>query len=210
MSWVAEGTSAEVRVQIPAGYAAGDLGAPDFTQSPRLSLEQWQSARAGSGDVVLAWGCTGADASSWSADATELAQGKLAELASSTAARMRHRATPMHVVATAQGGRTRSLAADGSETATAETFVAFTAGRAHGCFVACADASCADATAGAQVVARGGADGGVGALVPPPPAGLGLRTLGLAVHHPRGALAVLGAVLVAAAALAILTRPRPR
>lgn len=196
-----KGTSAEVRVQIPAGYTAGDLGAPDFTQSPRLSLEQWQSARDRSGDIVLAWGCTGADASSWSADATELAQGKLAELASSTAARMRHRATPMHVVATADDGRTRSLAADGSETATAQTFVAFTAGRGHGCFVACADASCADAAAGARVQ---------GALVAPPPEGLGLRTLGLAVHHPRGALAVLGAVLVAAAALAILTRPRPR
>lgn len=194
-------SAAEVRVQIPAGYTAGDLAAPDFTQSPRLSLEQWQSARDGSGEIVLAWGCTSADASSWSADATELAQGKLAELASSTAARMRHRATPMHVVATADDGRTRSLVADGAETANARTFVAFTAGHAHGCFVACARDACKEAAEDAHVE---------GALVAPPPEGLGLRTLGLAVHHPRGALAVLGAVLVAAAALAILTRPRPR
>ncbi|HEY1960040.1 MAG TPA: hypothetical protein VGH28_30735 [Polyangiaceae bacterium] len=195
-------SAAEIRLSLPAGYAAGDLASPDFSQSPRLALEQWQSARDTSGQIVLAWGCAAAGATSWSADATELAQGKLAELASSTAARMASHATPMHVVATADEGRTRALAVDGdTQNGTARTFVAFTSGRAHGCFVLCTDASCEGAVREARVE---------GALVPPPSTGLGLRTLGLAVHHPRGALAVLGAVLVAAAAFAIATRPRVR
>jgi hypothetical protein len=192
-------SGAELRISLPAGYAAGDLAPPDFSQSPRLSLEQWHGARDASGQIVLAWGCTAADASSWSPDATELAQGKLAELASSTAARMRDRATPMHVVATADEGRTRSLAADGTETGVARTFIAFTSGRAHGCFVTCTTAACEKSVADARVE---------GALVAPPSPGIGLRALGLAVHHPRGALGVLGAILVGAAVLAIATRPK--
>src|ERR1700729_822780 len=57
---------------------------PDLSQSPQLTLESWQSARDSTGDVTLAWGCFSANVTEWSADATELAQGKLAELASGT------------------------------------------------------------------------------------------------------------------------------
>ncbi len=197
MSSAAE--SASVRVALPSAFSAGNLAPPPF-QSPRLALEQWRSARAPSGELALAWSCAGGDASSWSADATELANGKLAELASGTAARLRNRPTPMHVVATTDAGRERTLEGEG---ALARTFVAFTAGRAHGCFVVCAsDAdACRDAVRTARVE---------GELVAPPPPGWALRSLSLAVHHPDGALAGLVALVVAGAALAVLTRPKPK
>jgi len=190
----------DVKLVLPSGFSAGDLAAPDLSQSPQLALEQWASARDASGHVALAWGCVAGDASAWNADATEIAQGKLAEIASATAARMRDAPTPMHV--TADAGFERALVADGGG-ARARTFVAFTRGRAHGCFASCVEsgvdsgAAC-DALVGARLE---------GALVPAPPPGLALRSLSLAVHHPHGALAALGAVLALGAALAIATRP---
>jgi hypothetical protein len=179
-----------------------DLAPPDLSQAPQLNLETWKSARADDGAASLAWGCFAGDASAWSADATDLAQGKLAEIASGTAARMRGAAAPMHVVASARDGRDRTLVADAG-IGRARTLVVFTrdAPHAHGCFVACTSDACVDAIDETHVT---------GAIVAPPPPGLALRSLALAVHHPRGALGVLGAIVVCGAALAIVTRPGKR
>lgn len=197
---MSSGTATELVVVVPPGFSVGDLAPPDLSQSPQLALEQWGAARGASGDA-LAWACIAGDASSWNGDADDIAQGKLAELASSTAARMCGAPTPMHVTSSAHGGLERSLAADDG-LAVARTFVAFTPARAHGCFVACTQrAGCGDAVATAHVT---------GALVSAPPAGFVLRALSLAVHHPHGALAGFGGILVVAAALAVATRPGKR
>ena len=87
--------------------------------------------------------------------------------------------------------------------ALARTFVAFTPGRAHGCFVVCASDSgaCREAVRTAHLE---------GELVAPPPPGWALRALAFAVHHPDGALAAVLALVLAGAALAVLTRPKPK
>lgn len=197
--------AAALRVVVPPGFAAARLAPPDLSRSPRLALERWQSAGP-DGRASLAWGCIAGQAPGWNQDATELAQGKLAELASSTAARMLGRSSPMHVTSTSRDGRERALAGDdGAREAAARTFVVFTrdgtGARAHGCFVACAGGACRDSVGTARVE---------GALVDAPPAGWVLGSLSLAVHHPKGALAGLGAVLALAVAVAFVTRPRPK
>jgi hypothetical protein len=216
-------SEAEVRVSVPSapgagiedppqagrqpeGHSIADFAPPDLAQSPQLTIEQWES-RAGDQGDVLVWGCVRGAAREWSRDATDVAQGKLAELASSTVARMRAEPTPMHVTASAHDGRERSLAADGRATAQARTFVAFTPGKAHGCFVACVPhdepehrRSCNDS--GLADVAL------TGDLGEPPPPGMVLQSLAFVVHHPHKALGMLGATLVFGAALAIATRRR--
>jgi hypothetical protein len=182
--------SSGVELAVPVEGDAG-LAAPDLSQSARLTLEQW------GGTGAIAWGCVRGDVSQWSDDATDVAQGKLTDLASSTLERMRGEATPMHVVAS--HGRERTLDADDVHvTAHARTLLAFTEGQAHGCFVVCAAADC-DAMKRTVVV---------GELREPPPAGAMLRSVGFVMHHPHGAMAILGGAIVASAALAIVKRPR--
>ncbi len=180
------------------GWAARELAPPDLSQSARLTLEQW--AAATDKDTSVAWGCVGADAGSWSRDATEVAQQKLAELASSTSARMRGEATPMHVTASAQDGRVRSLFADNQAAASqARTFVTFTEGRVHGCFVACVGNGCDDVVVSSSVT---------GDLRDPPPPGLALGSVGFVIHHPHAALGIFSTALVLASVVAVVTRPR--
>jgi hypothetical protein len=184
------------------------LAPPDLTQSPRLSIEQWETGKSADGALTLAWGCVRADASAWSRDATDVTQGKLAELASSTAARLRGEATPMHVTASADDGRDRALASDDTQALSqARTFVAFTSGQAHGCFVTCSAhgaagqpaTTCDDSVHGATLA---------GDLHEPPPPGLLLDSLAFVVHHPQTTLAMLAGGLVFVAVLAIVTRRR--
>jgi len=194
-------SSADKRVDLvvtePAGFASWDLAAPDLSQSPQLRLDAWHAAR--SEDATAAWACFSGDATQWSDDATDLAQGKLAEIASSTASRARGSAAPMHVVST-RDARDRTLACDDGACA-ARTLVVFTEARAHGCFVACTEsarsAACAEIVASARVE---------GALVAEPPPGLALRSFSFAVHHPRGALGAIVALVAALAIIAIATR----
>ena len=195
-----------LRVTPPDGWTPGALSPPDLTQAPRLTLEQWSSA-ARDGAIGLAWGCVRGDVGQWSNDASELAQGKLAELASGTLAKMGNPAPGLHVVATTDGEiLEQTLESDGVPRARARTFVAFTRDpeRAHACVVVCADTTrCDHAVADASVAS-------LGQLAPPPHAGLGLRALSAAVHHPHAALGVLVGAVFFAAALAIATRPRPK
>ena len=136
-------------------------------------------------------------ASAWSDDATEVAQSKLIELASGTAARLRGSPSPMHVVASV--GRERTLALDDGTFGGARTFVAFSRDpdRAYGCFVTCISPSCDAAQNGAIIE---------GASAEPPSPGVVLRSLGFVVHHPHAAVAMLAATLVGLAMLAIVTR----
>lgn len=145
----------------------------------------------------MAWACIRGDASAWSDDATEVAQSKLVELASGTAARLRGASSPMHVVASV--GRERTLALDDGTFGGARTFVAFSRDpdRVHGCFVTCISRSCDAAQNAANIE---------GASVEPPPPGVVLQSLGFVVHHPHAALVMLGATLIGLAMLAILTR----
>ena len=191
-------SSPEIRVVVPAGWTRdGDLAPIDLSQTPQLALEQWGSARdATTGANAIAWACVGTDVGTWNADVTELANQKLAEIASGTAARMHGAPTPMHVVRQSTDARDRTLAADEGD-ASARTFLVFTDAKAHGCFVSCAT-SCDRAIDDAKVV---------GELRDPPPAGAGLRALSYAVHHPRVAAGALLATIAVAAALAIATRP---
>ncbi len=200
MTLAADLGSAEIRVALPRDFSAASLPPPDLSQAPQLTIERWQSAKDDRGDVVLAWGCIAGDASAWSADATDLAQGKLVEIASGTAARMRGRGSPMHVAAETNAGLDRALALDDGA-GRARTLLRFTHDRAHGCVVVCTSASCEPAVDDAEVA---------GTFVDAPAPGIALRSLALVVHHPHGALAALGAFLVACAALAIVTRPGRR
>lgn len=194
-------SSPELLITVPAGFTRdGDLAPIDLSQTPQLALEEWGSARDATGATtpknVIAWACVGTDVGTWNADVTELANQKLAEIASGTAARMHGGATPMHVVRQSSDARDRTLAADDGD-ASARTFLVFTDSRAHGCFVSCASA-CGRTIDDARVT---------GELRDPPPAGVGLRALSNAVHHPRVAAGALLALVVVAAALAIATRP---
>jgi hypothetical protein len=196
-------SSPELVVVVPPGYTRdGDLAPIDLSQTPQLSLEQWGSARDATGKTNIAWACVGTDVGTWNADVTELANQKLAEIASGTAARMHGSATPpMHVVRQSDDARDRTLtiADDGvaPTNISARTFLVFTESRAHGCFVSCAN-DCGTTIDDARVT---------GDLHDPPPAGAGLRALSYAVHHPRVAAGALLAVIALAAALAIATRP---
>lgn len=183
----------ELVVPAPSGFTRADVAAPDLTQSPQLSVEQWASARDASGGTLV-WGCIAADATAWNADATELAQDKLTELAAKNTAKA------MHTVRTAQEGRDRALASDDAR-ATARTILAFTPDRVHACVVACTSPECASAVEVAKIS---------GATVDPPPPGVALGALSYAVHHPHQSLAALGGLVVLAAALAIATRPGKR
>lgn len=196
----------QLRVTLPDGSTPGALPPPDLTQAPRLTLEQWASASS-DGAIVLAWGCVRGDVSQWSDDASELAQGKLVELAQGTLGRMGSPSPGLHVVATATEGKVleQTLQSDGA--ARARAFVAFTRdpGQAHACVVVCADTTrCDRAVTDASVSWSGGE------LSPPPRAGLGLRALSAAVHHPHAALGVLVGAVFFAAVLAVATRPRPK
>ena len=196
--------SFELEVAPPPGSAPGTLPPPDLTQAPQLALEQWASA-GHAGATVLAWGCVSGDVGQWSDDATELAQTKLIELASSTLSRMGSASPGLHVTAAHRGPLTleQSLESDGS--ARARTLLAFTSDppRAHACIVVCADAGrCGESLADARPAASG-------ELRPPPPAGLALHALAGTVHHPHAALGVLLGAVLFAAALAVVTRPRP-
>src|SRR6185295_15196335 len=104
----------------------------------------------------------------WNADVTELANQRLAEIASGTAARMHGSATPMHVVRQSTDARAktfdRTLVADDGDAPTniaARTFLVFTESRAHGCFVSCSS-DCGRTIDDARVA---------GDLRDPPPAG---------------------------------------
>ena len=187
--------SARLVVSIE-GLSPGDLPAPDFSATPQVTIEGWQSARDATGNV-MAWACIRGDTSAWSDDATEVAESKLIELASGTAARLRGSPAPMHVVASV--GRGRTLQVDDGTFGRARTFVAFSRDpdRVYGCFVTCIAPSC-DAAQNAAIIE--------GASVEPPPPGVVLRSLGFVVHHPHAALAMLAATLIALAMLAILTR----
>jgi len=188
-------SSPEVFVSVPPGFTRdGDLAPIDLSQTPQLTLEQWGSARDLAGKTTIAWACIGTDVSTWNADVSELANQKLVEIASGTAARMHGSATPMHLVRSHDGGST--YVSDEGDAA-ARTFLVFTDARAHGCFVSCSSA-CGSAIDDAKVV---------GELREPPPAGAGLRTLSYAVHHPRVAAGALLATIALAAALAIVKRP---
>ncbi|HEX4517573.1 MAG TPA: hypothetical protein VH054_28710, partial [Polyangiaceae bacterium] len=182
----------------------------DLSQTPQLALEQWGSARAATGETTIAWACVGTDVATWNGDVTELANQKLAEIASGTAARMHGSATPMHVVRQSADARDRTLAADEGDAAAARTFLVFTPrnseARAHGCFVACVEDfgaqrrslnDCGRTIDDARVA---------GELRDPPHAGAGLRALSYAVHHPRVAAGALLATIAVAAAFAIATR----
>ncbi len=179
-----------VTVTIPSGFTSASVAPPDLTQSPQLSLEQWDAARDANGNSLI-WACVSAETSVWNADATELAQDKLAELASKYAAKT------MHGVRASRDGRDRTLASDDAQ-ATARTMLAFTADRAHACFVTCTAPPCAGAVENANVS---------GPTVDPPHPGLALGALSYAVHHPHQALAGFGGLVVLAATLAIATRP---
>ena len=184
----------EVLVTVPPGFTRdGELAPIDLTQTPQLALEQWGSARDPAGATTIAWACVGTDVGTWNADVTELANQKLAEIASGTAARMHGSATPMHVARQSVDTRDRTLAADEGDAA-ARTFLVFTEAprnkMAHGCFVACAR-DCGRTIDEAKVT---------GELREAPAAGAGLRALSYAVHHPR----------VAAGALLATRHPRGR
>jgi len=190
-------SSPELLITVGPGYTRdGDLAPIDLSQTPQLALEEWGSARDAAGATTIAWACVGTDVGTWNADVTELANQKLAEIASGTAARMHGGATPMHVVRQSSDARDRTLSADEGD-ASARTFLVFTDARAHGCFVACSS-RCGATIDDARVS---------GELRDPPPAGAGLRALSYAVHHPRVAAGALLAAVVLAAALAIATRP---
>ncbi len=191
----------ELRVTPPDGWTSGTLPAPDLAQAPQLTLEQWSSA-SHDGVVGLAWGCVRGDVSQWSDDASELAQGKLVELAQGTLARMGV-TQGLHVVARPADATIleQTLESDGTPTARARALLAFTRdpGQAHACIVVCADTTGCD---------RAVTDASLhGELVAPPRPGLGLRALSAAVHHPHAALGVLLGAVLLAAALAIATRP---
>ena len=189
-----EAMSGSVRIDVAAAGEPG-VGPLDLSATPSLQIEQWESHKTASTSV--AWSCISGDTSVWSADATDLAQGKLAEIASATAERMRGSPVPMHVIET--HGRDRTLVADDVDAhATARTFLAFTDGRAHGCFVTCVG-DCTEVVTNATLV---------GELHEPPSPGLLLGGASWMVHHPRHAEALGGLLLLGAAAAAILTRPR--
>jgi len=196
-----------IYVRVPAMHVGAGAGTakptpPDLSQSPRLTIEQWASEET---DHMATWGCVGGATDNWSQDATDVAQGKLAELVSGTIARSRAEPTPLHVTAAIHEGRERTLTADDAHVvANARTFVAFTQGRAHGCFVACTSTrtgSCDDVVASALLV---------GEMREPPPTGIVLGSLAFVIHRPHVALGMFGGVLLAAAVLAIVTRPRRR
>ena len=190
-------TEVALDVVVPAGHTRdGELSPIDLSQTPQLALEQWGSARDAGGKTTIAWACVGADVGTWNADVTELANQKLAEIASGTAARMHGSPTPMHLVR--ENVRDRTFFSDDEGiAASARTFLVFTPERAHGCFVACSS-DCGSTIEDAKIV---------GDLREPPPAGVSLRAISYAVHHPRVAAGAIGAAVVVAAAVAIATRP---
>jgi hypothetical protein len=153
-------------------------------------------------------GCLGGDLATWSDEAAPLVLEWLASLAGRVAGRLdpalRFGAARGDRVARGWGESFQAAGSPSGETV-ARTVLGFTrdAGgtRLHGCVLVCAPADRACTDAATRATATGFA---------PPPAPDAVATVVVSgVHHPRVVAAGTVALLIALAAAAVVTRPRP-
>jgi hypothetical protein len=200
-------TSGDVAFTPPAGWVRVDFAPPDLGAGASVVVESWSAWRAPLDDAPhVIGGCVGLDVSTWTDEATPIAEGRLAGMAQSTLTRL-DLPDALTVIREDRGAVVAQewLGQDG--VASARTFLGFTsrAGQPHleGCFIVCAPHTrpCADAMSLASPTS---------AFVPPPATSAPLRAVVFAVHHSR-AVATCGiALFFVAGVLAVWTRPRPR
>lgn len=202
-------SSADVVVDAPPLPEAIDdaraVTSPELTSSG-VHLDRWQARCAPEGcDRQWVTACWSTPVGTWSSEVAELANGKLDEVARSTAVRAGgDGAMSLRDARMVGDVAVHDLEGDGRD---ARTFLAFTNDPSvlHACFALAlgpkGNASGRDWVQHARIS---------GAVVPPPSTSWALASLSACVHHPKETFAVAVSLVVALAFLAIVRRPGRR
>ncbi len=216
------------QVLVVAGTVSGwglvPFEPPDLSQSPQLALVDWRAWSAGPSGAAprfagpaarLVVGCFSTPTQTWTPEAEPIALAKIAQVASGTALRLTQMGGVGGVTApgterTEREGLVVSqrLAGSSAEARVAiRTFLGFEPDLLVACFAMCVDPVGVDAPRCEAAVDEARL---VGPLVSPPPTGPGLALTMAGVHHPRTSAGILAALVALGAALAVVTRKRPR
>lgn len=194
-----------VLAEPPPGWVdAADIPRAPLGDAADATFTSFRATRSPDRAEALVLACVAAPIPGWVEDMRPALEGRGIALAGATAGLMAGaavdaRAEGDHLVLRVAGGGPAPIGA-------ARTALGFSEdGRAVTCLAVCArtDAQVGDCAARVAAVRflRG---------APPPPAGLALRGVSWAVHHPRRTATAAGVLAAAAAVLAIVGRRRPR
>lgn len=194
----------DVTVEPPPGWVEIELPRPNLAEGAGAELASYRAT--GTERAVLASGCVATPIPGWVDEMRPAVDARTIALAGAVAARIV--GAPVDARPDGEGAFDLRPASDlGSEPiGKARTFVGFDASRVFTCFVTCA-AKSGSGPLGCEAALRGAALEGSTA---PPPAGIALRGVTWAVHHPRPVATAGGVIVVVAGVAAVVTRRRPR
>jgi hypothetical protein len=172
-------------------------------------VTQWEATRSDATDTTLLLGCIATPIPGWVEDMRATVDARTVALMHVTAERMTHE--PLEVLGERPDFQLRRAGAgDGPAdllAGSARTFVGWDDGGVVTCFAVCVRAHRPQGDQSCDTHVRGATLQGSHA---PPPPGLVLGTVTWGVHHPSTAVAWGGALTLAFAALAVVSRRKPR
>lgn len=195
----------------PPGWPATEIARPRIAETAGAQMTSFRANRSASDDAALVSGCVATPIPGWLEEMRPAVEGRTIALAAAAAERVTGRAVDAR--ADASGALELRAASDLQATplGVARTFVGFDASRVFTCFVLCATriprgSETAEPLGCESSVRQATLEGSVA----PPHAGLGLRSVAWAIHHPRPSALVGGGLMLAAGIIAVVTRRRPR
>jgi hypothetical protein len=200
-----------VRATLPSSWRPFELEPPPLSAAVDARVDSWTAVRDATGMPAFAAGCVATRIPGWVEDLRPSAEARVTALAATAASRLLRRAT--HVAAERDG--LLSLRGPQGEASTvdgfARTFLGFDESRLYACVAVCASrydrtGTGADANECARVMVGARLEG---SRAPPGPSPI-LAGISTAVHHPRHTLLIVLGLVLLVAALAIVTRKRPR
>jgi hypothetical protein len=199
-----------VAAEPPPGWLAADVAAPRIAESAGAEWTSFRASHPTDEAAALVSGCVATPIPGWVEDMRPAVEWRTTALAGAAAERIT--GVPMDARADTRG--TFSLRAasqlQGPAIGMARTFVGFDASRVFTCFVTCAARAPGEAVGERLDCERSVIEATLEGSTPPPRAGLALRGVTWAVHHPRPAAVGGGALVAAVGMLAVITRRRPR
>jgi hypothetical protein len=194
----------------PPGWVAADVARPVLSDDVNATVSQWTATRDPHGSATLLAGCLAAPIATWGW--VEDMRTPIANRAIGTMAATSQRITDVPMEAKPDGSvfvlRAAGAPADAPVLGAARTYLGFDTSRVWSCFVICA-------TKPGETSAPLACDASVRSAhldgsSDPPPAGVPLRTVTWAVHHPAATAASGAALLGLGSVLAVARRRRPR
>ncbi|CAN5827453.1 hypothetical protein BH11MYX4_BH11MYX4_56030 [soil metagenome] len=172
-----------VAAEPPPGWLTADVARPALGGGSDAVVTQWTALRPHAGGEGLLLGCVATPIPGWVEDMRPAVEARTASLAASSADRL----------------------AGGDAAAHTRTFVGWTPREVVTCFATCAapkgQRRACDASVDAARLDVGSS---------PPPPGVGLGAVTWAVHHPSETVVWGGVFTFFVAAVAVLSRRRPR